>query len=69
MVLMSLAGSTRKKSAPFNGGAQSVQDAVNAVMTAMNQATPASVSFTANVGADLQPEPGKSSRHQDVLKF
>ena len=57
------------ESPAFAGGAQSVQDAVNAVMTAMNQATPASVASTAKVEAELQPEPGKSSRHQDILKF
>ena len=51
------------------GGTQSVQEAVNAVMTAMNQATPAPVAAAAQSAPSLTTAAGSGTRHQDILQF
>ena len=51
------------------GGTQSVQEAVNAVMTAMNQATPAPVAAAAQTAPSSTTTVGSGTRHQDILQF
>jgi photoactive yellow protein len=51
------------------GGVPSVQDAVNAIMTAMNQAVPNSTPSSADLQANTHTATTSNSRHQDILKF